>query len=118
MGLVLPATTTLAQQAGDRARGTASSLQGGLGMLTGALATPLTGIFGYASLLPMAVLMAAGFGTAALTLIAVSRPRRDRRPAPRLPEASTAWGGGSHLARRPAADMPAGCGQSAGSLDK
>jgi DHA1 family bicyclomycin/chloramphenicol resistance-like MFS transporter len=120
MGLVLPATTTLAQQAGDRARGTASSLQGGLGMLAGALATPLTGVVGYASLLPMAVLMAAGFGAAALTLVAVSRPGRDRRPGPRLPEASTARGAaGSHLARWPAADdMPAGCGQSAGSLDR
>jgi DHA1 family bicyclomycin/chloramphenicol resistance-like MFS transporter len=46
MGLIFPATTTLAQQAGDRARGTASSLQGGLAFVAAeraALASRLTG---------------------------------------------------------------------------
>ena len=59
MGLAIPATTTLAQHAGARSAGTASALQGGLVFLAGAAATPLTGLFGNASLLPMAVLMAA-----------------------------------------------------------
>jgi MFS transporter, DHA1 family, multidrug resistance protein len=72
MGLIFPATTTLAQQAGDRARGTASSLQGGLAFVAAAAATPLTGVFGYTSLLPMALLMAIGFAVAAVTLIVIS----------------------------------------------
>jgi DHA1 family bicyclomycin/chloramphenicol resistance-like MFS transporter len=90
MGLILPATTTLAQQAGDRARGTVSALQGGPGQLAGALATPLTGVFCYSSLLPMAVLMTAGFGAAALTLVAVARSVPDRRPVAWLPRDTTA----------------------------
>jgi DHA1 family bicyclomycin/chloramphenicol resistance-like MFS transporter len=61
MGLVIPASTALAQEAGRRARGTASALQGGLSFLVGALATPLTGVVGYRSLLPMALLMAGFF---------------------------------------------------------
>jgi DHA1 family bicyclomycin/chloramphenicol resistance-like MFS transporter len=67
MGLVLPATTTLAQEAGRRSRGTAAALQGGLSFLVGALVTPLTGFLGYTSLLPMALLMA-GFFLAASAL--------------------------------------------------
>jgi MFS transporter, DHA1 family, multidrug resistance protein len=68
MGLVSPSTTTLAQEAGRRSRGTASALQGGLAFFAGALVTPLTGILGYTSLLPMALLMD-GFFIAALTLL-------------------------------------------------
>ncbi|GAB3598523.1 multidrug effflux MFS transporter [Angustibacter peucedani] len=64
MGLSIPGTTALAQQAGDRARGTASALQGGLTFLVGAAATPLTGLVGYDTLLPMAELML-GFFVAA-----------------------------------------------------
>lgn len=56
-GLTLPATTALAQEAGRRSAGTASSLQGGLGFLTGALVAPLTGFIGYQSLLPLALAM-------------------------------------------------------------
>jgi len=88
MGLIFPATTTLAQQAGDRARGTASSLQGGLAFVAAAAATPLTGVFGYTSLLPMALLMAIGFAVAAVTLIVISGPFT-RRP-PRLQPQETA----------------------------
>jgi DHA1 family bicyclomycin/chloramphenicol resistance-like MFS transporter len=84
MGLIFPSTTTLAQQAGDRARGTASSLQGGLAFVAGAAATPLTGVFGYTSLLPMAVLMAIGFAVAAVTLIVISGRRFIRPSPPRL----------------------------------
>lgn len=67
MGLVMPATTTLAQEAGRRSRGTAAALQGGLSFFVGALVTPLTGFLGYTSLLPMALLMA-GFFLAASAL--------------------------------------------------
>lgn len=58
MGLAIPATTTIAQNAGARTAGTASALQGGLTFLAGAAATPLTGVLGNATLLPMAALMA------------------------------------------------------------
>jgi DHA1 family bicyclomycin/chloramphenicol resistance-like MFS transporter len=76
MGLVIPATTALAQEAGRRARGTASALQGGLSFFVGALVTPLTGIVGYRSLLPMGLLMA-GFFLCAITLLALSRAQPD-----------------------------------------
>jgi len=58
MGLVLPASTALCQQAGARAAGTASALSGGLAFGFGALVIPLTGLLGSASLLPMAALVA------------------------------------------------------------
>ena len=81
MGLTLPASMTLAQQAGDRARGTASSLQGGLTLMSGALASPMTGLFGDDSVLPMAALMAAAFVAGAVLLIVISRRESPRRPA-------------------------------------
>jgi MFS transporter, DHA1 family, multidrug resistance protein len=73
MGLTLPASMTLAQQAGERFRGTASSLQGGLSLLAGAIASPMTGLFGDNSLLPMAALMSAGFAAGAVVLVVISR---------------------------------------------
>ncbi|BEP15918.1 multidrug effflux MFS transporter [Acidothermaceae bacterium B102] len=57
MGMVGPSSMTLAQTAGRRARGTASAMQGGSAFLVGACVTPLTGLLGYHSLLPMATLM-------------------------------------------------------------
>jgi DHA1 family bicyclomycin/chloramphenicol resistance-like MFS transporter len=104
MGLIFPATTTLAQQAGDRARGTASSLQGGLAFVAAAAATPLTGVFGYTSLLPMALLMAIGFAVAAVTLIVISgsgfiRPSppgpADRQPRDEAPSSVPLVGPGT-----------------------
>ncbi len=74
MGFVIPATTALAQEAGNRARGTASALQGGLSMFVGALVTPLTGIVGYRSLLPMTLLMA-GFFLSSVAVLTISRRR-------------------------------------------
>jgi DHA1 family bicyclomycin/chloramphenicol resistance-like MFS transporter len=70
MGLVIPASTALGQLAGDRARGTAAAVLGGFSFFVGASVTPLTGVVGYTSLLPMAVLMA-GFFVAALALLLV-----------------------------------------------
>jgi DHA1 family bicyclomycin/chloramphenicol resistance-like MFS transporter len=89
MGLVIPASTALGQQAGDRARGTASALMGGLSFFAGALVTPLTGIVGYTSMLPMGLLMA-GFFLAALALAVRSGPgaqpsRSSVRTAPERP---------------------------------
>jgi DHA1 family bicyclomycin/chloramphenicol resistance-like MFS transporter len=73
MGLTMPATTTLAQEAGRRSAGTASALQGGLSFLTGAIVTPLTGVAGYHSLLPMALAMTVFF-LAASALMWLTRP--------------------------------------------
>lgn len=69
MGLTIPTTTALAQEAGRRSGGTASALQGGLAFLVGAAATPLTGIIGFHTLRPMAAAMAVFF-VAALVLLA------------------------------------------------
>ncbi|WP_176730789.1 multidrug effflux MFS transporter [Micromonospora mirobrigensis] len=73
MGFVYPATTALAQEAGRRAAGTAAALQGGLSFLTGALVTPLTGLLGYDSLLPMALCMTVFFLAASAALLAARR---------------------------------------------
>ena len=70
MGLMNPAAMTLAQAAGDRARGTAAALQGGSMFLVGAAATPLVGILGYTSLIPMAAAMAALMATAGVVALA------------------------------------------------
>ncbi|MDQ1287095.1 MAG: transporter, family, multidrug resistance protein [Actinomycetota bacterium] len=81
MGLTIPSTTALAQEAGRRSAGTASALQGGLVFLTGAVATPLTGLIGYDTLLPMALLMTVFFVAATILMIlttsSLSAPLRE-----------------------------------------
>lgn len=69
MGLIIPASTALAQEAGRRSGGTAAALSGGLGFLSGALVTPLTGVLGYDTLRPMALLMSGFFAAAVLALL-------------------------------------------------
>ncbi|GAA4953530.1 multidrug effflux MFS transporter [Actinoplanes utahensis] len=64
MGFAIPAATALAQEAGRRSAGTASALQGGLTFVTAAAVTPLTGVFGYDTLVPMAVAMSVFFAAA------------------------------------------------------
>jgi DHA1 family bicyclomycin/chloramphenicol resistance-like MFS transporter len=82
MGFVIPATTALAQEEGRRALGTASALQGGLAFLAGAAVTPLTGLVGYDSLLPMGLLMGGFFVVAVVTvLLPVRRPAEATSPA-------------------------------------
>jgi MFS transporter, DHA1 family, multidrug resistance protein len=75
MGLSIPATTALAQEAGRRSGGTAAALQGGLAFLVGASVTPLTGVLGYETLLPMAASMALFFVLAVAALAATARSR-------------------------------------------
>ncbi|MBB4751487.1 multidrug effflux MFS transporter [Actinoplanes lobatus] len=82
MGFSIPASTALAQEAGRRAAGTASALQGGLTFLTAALVTPLTGVFGHDTLTPMAIAMS-GFFAAAFALMCVLT--KTRRPASAIP---------------------------------
>ncbi|GAA1623388.1 multidrug effflux MFS transporter [Actinoplanes couchii] len=79
MGLTIPSTTALAQEAGRRSAGTASALQGGLTFITAALVTPLTGIFGHDTLLPMALAMSLFFTAAFILMCFVTRTRT---PAP------------------------------------
>ncbi len=68
MGLSIPAAQVLAQEAGRRSGGTASALFGGLLFLTGSIVTPLTGVLGYHTLVPMALLMCSFFGLSALVV--------------------------------------------------
>jgi DHA1 family bicyclomycin/chloramphenicol resistance-like MFS transporter len=75
VGLNTPALMTIAQYTGERARGTAAALQGGGSFLAGAIVTPLTGLFGYHTLLPMAVMMA-GFLSAAAIFAFLTRSLR------------------------------------------
>ena len=73
MGWCIPGTTSLAQEAGRRAGGTASALTGGLTFLVGAAVTPLTGVLGYTTLLPMALLMTFVASTAWLVVSGSTR---------------------------------------------
>jgi DHA1 family bicyclomycin/chloramphenicol resistance-like MFS transporter len=73
MGLTMPATTALAQEAGRHSAGSAAALQGGSTFLTGALVTPLTSIAGYRTLLPMALMMAVFFIAAFVTMVGTGR---------------------------------------------
>jgi MFS transporter, DHA1 family, multidrug resistance protein len=75
MGLCIPATTALAQDAGRGVGGTASALQGGLTFGVGAAATPLTGLFGAETVTGMATLMATCFLGATVALVAFPRGR-------------------------------------------
>ena len=72
MGLCIPATTSLAQEAGRRVGGTASALQGGLTFGIGALATPLTGLTGAGTVTGMATIMAVFYGGSVAAAVLVS----------------------------------------------
>jgi DHA1 family bicyclomycin/chloramphenicol resistance-like MFS transporter len=82
MGLVLPASIALGQRAGATYAGTASALQGGLQMGIGALVTPLTGLLGYGSLIPMAALMAGFMALAVVSSFLVGDPDAARPALP------------------------------------
>ena len=68
MGFSIPSGQVLAQEAGRRSGGTASALFGGLLFLAGSAVTPLTGVLGYHTLTPMAVLMSSLFGLSMLVV--------------------------------------------------
>ncbi|MFF3204261.1 hypothetical protein [Streptomyces sp. NPDC002962] len=73
IGLVLPGGMSIGQAVGRMAPGAASALLGGLQFLFGALASPLVGLFGEDSSLPMALIMLAAAG-AGLALVGLARP--------------------------------------------
>ena len=74
IGMLFPATMTLGQTLGRATPGAASALMGGLQFLFGAIASPLVGLFGESSSLPMAVIMLAAMLLAVLALVALARP--------------------------------------------
>ncbi|MFH8798300.1 multidrug effflux MFS transporter [Streptomyces sp. NPDC017936] len=74
IGLVFPAGMSLGQTVGRSAPGAASALLGGLQFLFGALASPLVGLFGEDSSLPMASIMLVAAAAAAAALAGLARP--------------------------------------------
>ncbi|MDR6979975.1 DHA1 family bicyclomycin/chloramphenicol resistance-like MFS transporter [Streptomyces sp. 3330] len=74
IGLVFPGGMSIGQAVGRMAPGAASALLGGLQFLFGALASPLVGLFGEDSSLPMALIMLAAATGAGLTLVGLARP--------------------------------------------
>lgn len=76
IGTLIPATMSLGQNIGRAAPGAASALLGGLQFLCGAVASPLVGLFGEDSSLPMALVMLVSLALAALALILLVRPRQ------------------------------------------
>lgn len=74
IGLIFPAATSIAQAITRRTPGAASALLGGCQFLLGALASPLVGLFGTASSLPMAVIMLISMIAAAAALFGLARP--------------------------------------------
>ncbi|MHB9862221.1 multidrug effflux MFS transporter [Streptomyces sp. YIM S03343] len=86
VGMVFPAAVTLSQTLGRTAPGAASALLGGLQFLFGALASPLVGLFGERSSLPMALIMLTAALGAFLALITLARPwERQGEPNHRVP---------------------------------
>ncbi|MFJ4616924.1 multidrug effflux MFS transporter [Streptomyces sp. NPDC088812] len=74
IGLVFPAGMSIGQAVGRSAPGAASALLGGLQFLFGALASPLVGLFGEHSSLPMALVMLIAVAAAAAALAGLARP--------------------------------------------
>jgi DHA1 family bicyclomycin/chloramphenicol resistance-like MFS transporter len=74
IGMLLPATMTLGQNLGRAAPGAASALLGGLQFLFGAVASPVVGLFGETSSLPMSLVMLVSAALAALALVVLVRP--------------------------------------------
>ncbi|MFI6208103.1 multidrug effflux MFS transporter [Streptomyces sp. NPDC051041] len=87
IGLVFPSGMTIAQGLGRGAPGAASALVGGLQFLFGAVASPLVGLFGEHSSLPMGLIMLGAAGAAALSLVGLARPWQ-RHGEPEAPAAS------------------------------
>ncbi|MFB6849649.1 multidrug effflux MFS transporter [Streptomyces sp. NPDC056373] len=76
IGLVFPAVMSIGQTLGREAPGAASAVLGGLQFLCGALVSPLVGLFGEDSSLPMALIMLFAVAAAGVSLCALARPWR------------------------------------------
>jgi DHA1 family bicyclomycin/chloramphenicol resistance-like MFS transporter len=90
LGMVFPDSTALALSLHPEVAGSASAYFGTLRLGLGALATPLVGIGGAVSALPMAIVVAVS-GTAALALfVVVARITRDESVLLDTPEEAAA----------------------------
>lgn len=78
IGMVFPSTMSLGQTLGRTAPGAASALLGGCQFLFGALASPLVGLFGEDSSLPMALIMLIAVAGAGVALVGLARPWEGR----------------------------------------
>lgn len=78
VGMVFPSTMSLGQTLGRAAPGAASALLGGVQFLFGALTSPLVGLFGENSSLPMAVIMLIAAAGAGVALVGLARPWEGR----------------------------------------
>ncbi|GAB3586935.1 hypothetical protein GCM10027445_66420 [Amycolatopsis endophytica] len=76
IGLIIPSAISLGQTPGRATPGAASALLDGLQFTLGALASPLVGLFGEDSSLPMAALMLIALVLAVLALVFLVRPAR------------------------------------------
>ncbi|MGW0333217.1 multidrug effflux MFS transporter [Streptomyces sp. NPDC003011] len=74
VGLVFPGGMSIGQAVGRAAPGAASALLGGLQFLFGAFASPLVGLFGEDSSLPMALIMLIAVAAAGVALVGLARP--------------------------------------------
>lgn len=73
-GVIFPSTMTIGQTIGRDVPGSASALIGATQFLCGAAASPLVGLFGHNSSVPMAGVMLGSFVAAALVLVVLARP--------------------------------------------
>ncbi|MFJ9738569.1 multidrug effflux MFS transporter [Streptomyces sp. NPDC101166] len=83
IGIVFPASMSLGQSLGRKASGATSALLGGVEFLFGALASPLVGVLGTGSPLPMAFIMLSALLCAALAVVFLTRPWRAHGALPR-----------------------------------
>lgn len=74
IGLIFPASMSLGQALGRATPGAASALMGGVQFLLGAVASPLVGLFGESTSMPMAVIMLVSLALSGFALLALSRP--------------------------------------------
>jgi hypothetical protein len=74
IGLIFPASMSIGQAQTRHAPGIASAVLGGLSFLLGALASPLVGLFGTGSSVPIAVIMLIALAAALLALLGHARP--------------------------------------------
>jgi len=76
IGMTIPATMGIGQIIGARAGGAAAALLGGAEYIFGAVVSPLTGLFGAGSSLPMATIMFLCALAALVSLLVMARPWR------------------------------------------
>lgn len=74
IGMIFPASMSLGQSLGRATPGAASALMGGLQFLLGAVASPLVGLFGESSSMPMALIMLVSLALSGVALAVLSRP--------------------------------------------